>query len=84
MGHLAETHATIVEAAARMVGDLNNDGNVDVLDATVVQKYAAGNATLTDEEKEAADVNNDGDVNILDSVDIQKFAAGKITEFIKK
>ncbi len=84
MGHLAETHATIVEAAARMVGDLNNDGNVDVLDATVVQKYAAGNATITDEEKEAADVNNDGDVNILDSVDIQKFAAGKITEFIKK
>ena len=66
------------------VGDSNSDGNVDVLDATLIQKHAVEKASLTDKQKEAADVNDDGIVDILDASDIQKFAVDKITEFIKK
>lgn len=69
---------------AVIVGDLNGDNTVDVLDAASVQKHATGKADLTDEQLTAADVNDDGNVDVLDAADIQKFAAGIITEFKKK
>ena len=67
-----------------IIGDANGDNSIDVLDATVVQKYSVGRADLTEEQIDLADVNNDGVVDILDAAEIQKFAAGKITEFKKK
>ncbi len=65
-------------------GDTNGDNVVDILDATVIQKFTVDKASLTDEQKAAADVNGDGVVDILDATDIQKFAVEKITEFNKK
>lgn len=67
-----------------IIGELNGDNSVDVLDATIVQKHAVGKADLINEQLAAADVNNDNNVDILDAAEIQKFAAGKITEFKKK
>ena len=67
-----------------MIGDVNGDKIVDILDAAIVQKYAAGKSTLTPEQFIAGDVNNDGSVDILDATQIQKYAAGKITEFKRK
>ena len=67
-----------------IVGDLNGDNSVDVLDATLVQKHSSGTADLTEKQLAAADVNSDNNVDILDAIEIQKFAAGKITEFKKK
>lgn len=67
-----------------IVGDLNGDNSVDILDATVVQKHAVGKINLTSEQLAVADVNNDRVVDILDASEIQKFAVGKITEFKKK
>lgn len=68
----------------RLIGDVNSDGVVDILDAVVIQKSAADIITLTDSQKEIADVNNDGSADVLDAVMIQKYATGKITEFKKK
>lgn len=62
-------------------GDVNGDRNVDVLDAVLIQKYAAEKTELTEEQIKLGDVNNDGVVDTLDAVQIQKFAAGKISEF---
>lgn len=67
-----------------LIGDVNGDKIVDILDAAIVQKYAAGKSTLTPEQFIAGDVNNDGSVDILDATQIQKYAAGKITEFKRK
>lgn len=67
-----------------VIGDLNGDKKVDVLDAVMVQKYAVDKTQLTPVQLYAADVNNDNNVDILDAADIQKFAAEKITEFKKK
>ena len=69
---------------AHLIGDVNRDGFVDVLDAVIVQKYAASKTTLDDEQLYIGDVNDDGNVDVLDAVQIQKFAGEKISEFKKK
>ncbi len=67
----------------RKTGDANGDGEINVLDAAIIQKYTASMTELTQAELNAADVNGDGSVDVLDAAQIQKFAAGKITEFKK-
>ena len=49
-----------------LVGDVNGDGNVDILDIVTMVQMIQGSATATD----AADVNDDGMVNILDVVTV--------------
>lgn len=67
-----------------LIGDVNLDGTVDVMDAVMVQLYATDNASFDDTQKYAADVNDDGNIDVLDAMDIQKFVSSKITEFKKK
>lgn len=69
---------------AVIVGDINSDNIVDVLDAAMVQKHAVGKGSISSEQLAMADVNGDGFADILDSTEIQKYAAGIITEFKKK
>ena len=64
-----------------LYGDVNNDGVVNVIDATLVQKHAADLITLSDEQIKRADVNFDGIVNVHDSTLIRKFAANLISSF---
>ena len=67
-----------------IIGDVNLDGTVDVMDAVMVQLYATDNTVLDDNQKYVADVNDDGNIDVLDAMDIQKFVSSKITEFKKK
>ena len=67
-----------------VIGDLNNDGFVNVSDAVIVQKCSSGRITLDDRQEYVGDVNDDGNVDGLDAADIQKYAAEKIFEFKKK
>lgn len=69
------------EAGGLILGDVNGDGAVDVLDATVIQKIAVDKEELTDSQLYTANVNADGTVDILDATDIQKFAVNKISKF---
>ena len=62
-------------------GDVNGDNTVDILDAAMIQKYAAGKAELNDNQRFFGDVNKDGNVDVLDAALIQKYAAGKISFF---
>ena len=64
-----------------LYGDVNNDGVINVTDATLVQKYAADLIKLSDDELKRADVNFDGVVNVHDSTLIRKFAANIISSF---
>lgn len=52
------------KAATWLVGDVDSDGNVTVLDAVMLQKYLLQTGTLTDQQ--AADVYEDGSVDIFD------------------
>ena len=67
---------TLVTTPSVIQGDVNGDGAVNIVDVTEIQKYAAGGANLTDEQRLAADYNNDGIVNIVDATEIQKFMVG--------
>ena len=72
------------EEKTYLIGDVNFDGEIDVLDAALVQKHASGKSVLNSEQLEVADVNDDGHVDVLDAAQIQKYAAGIISEFEKK
>jgi hypothetical protein len=58
------------------IGDVNEDGKVDVSDVTEIQKYIASMTELTDNQLLAADVNADGKIDITDATKIQKYLAG--------
>lgn len=59
-------------------GDVNNDGVINVVDATEIQKYLAGLVTFNDTQMKAADYNGDSNVSIIDATNIQKMLAGLI------
>ncbi len=69
------------EDASILLGDVNDDGLVNVTDATLVQKHLAKITTFTDDMEVRADVNKDGVVNINDASLIQKYAAQLISSF---
>ena len=64
-----------------LYGDVNNDGIINVTDATLVQKHAVDLLKLSDDEFKRADVNFDGIVNIHDSTLIRKYIAGLVPYF---
>ncbi len=74
-----DSNETIVAVAAmlapRYIGDVNNDGIVNVKDATLLQKNLANLATLDADTKNIADVCYDGTLSVKDATAIQKRVA---------
>lgn len=66
---------------AYMLGDANEDGKVNIKDATEIQKHIANLITLSDEGYDVADVDGSGSVNIKDATAIQKHIAGIEIDF---
>ncbi len=64
-----------------VLGDVDGDGEVTVLDATAIQKHIANLITLDDIQCQFADVDKDGNVTVLDASLIQKLVANIIEEF---
>jgi hypothetical protein len=58
------------------MGDVNNDGTVNVLDIVNIVNHILGAAELVDCDAEAADYNMDGTVNVLDIVNIVNMILG--------
>ena len=55
-----------------LFGDICNDGNISVTDATELQKSLASIINLTDRQNSLSDVNGDGQVNVKDVTAIQQ------------
>ena len=53
-------------------GDVNNDGNVDKIDVSLVLKHISGSKILNNEKANAADYNGDGKINTLDTIEMLK------------
>lgn len=64
--------STIVNAALVDAGDINFDGEVNILDVILLQKHILGLIELSEEELGRADMNFDNEVNLLDLVYIIK------------
>lgn len=63
-------------AAGRLYGDVNNDGEINTSDATLIQKYIVELAHLDAESLRCVDVNQDGSVDVMDATCIQKYIVG--------
>lgn len=59
----------------RLENDLNNDGIVDVRDATALQLYIADSGTLDAEGAKMADINKDGIIDVRDVTALQQIIA---------
>jgi len=68
-------------ASGYTLGDVNNDGKINVIDANIVRRFAAKLITIEESALIAADVNHDGKVNIIDANMIRRFAAKLISKF---
>ena len=79
--YAVENGFSFVPLDGGMLGDVNNDGKIDITDATLVQMIAAEILVPTDTQKLVGDVNNDGKIDITDATLIQMFAAEVIFHF---
>ncbi len=59
-------------------GDVNGDGVVDLLDATMLQRYDANMVKLSDEKVACGDYDQNGITDIADVVLLQRYLAGMI------
>lgn len=62
-----------------VVGDVDADGEMSVLDAALIQVALVGKKTITAEQTAIADVDKDGEMSVLDAALIQLVLVGKQT-----
>ena len=53
-----------------MIGDINADDAVNILDVVIIVNFILGSQTPTDVEFTASDLNSDGNLNVLDIVQL--------------
>lgn len=75
-----------ISAAIRPIyrGDVDDNGRIEIDDATLLQKYLAGMEALNKEELCAAEVDGDDKLTVDDVTMIQKYCAGLIKSFNTK
>ena len=71
-----EKIAVLLGLEINTLGDVNNDGTINITDATEIMKYSAELIGENEINLKYADVNDDGIVNVLDATEIQKSLAG--------
>jgi hypothetical protein len=60
----------LIEETAYTVGDVNEDGNIDNTDASLVLKYVTGSEINSKFNKKSADADNDGEITVNDVIKI--------------
>lgn len=65
----------------KRIGDVNNDGCVTIIDATVTQQITAELLQPTETQMIVADVTGDGKIDITDASVIQRYVAELINRF---
>ena len=79
-GSAAEQYAndngfTFIEYVDAAIGDVNEDGKVNIRDVTAIQRHLAGFKLFSDEQLAVADVDGNGVVDINDATHLQRYLA---------
>ena len=64
-----------------ILGDVNRDGQIDVRDATAVQRFIVHSETFDDVQEYLADVDGRVGIDVRDATQIQRLLAEYITSF---
>ncbi len=73
--------SSIAYADTPMLGDVNEDGEIDVRDVTLVLRHVLDIEELDEDVEHLADVDGDGDIDVQDVTLIMQYALGIIDEF---
>lgn len=65
-------YAVPVKDTPSLRGDINGDGEVSIVDITLLQKYLLKTAELEESQVATADLNGDGIINIFDAVILKR------------
>ncbi len=72
---------SVTYAETGKLGDVNGDGNVNVLDVSLVRRHVLEIEELDEDQLKWADVNCDGEVDVQDVILIMQYALHIIDEF---
>ncbi|MBQ7346081.1 MAG: PQQ-binding-like beta-propeller repeat protein [Oscillospiraceae bacterium] len=72
---------TISEGEDVLLGDVNGNGKIDIVDANMISGHYNGTVGLTQTQLASADVNGDGRVDIVDANLVAAYYNGAITAF---
>ncbi len=75
-----EVNATTQEPSGPPLGDVNNNGMINIIDALQVARFDAGLSPSPFHES-AADADCNGVINIIDALQIARYDAGLISSF---
>ena len=64
-----------------MLGDVDLDSKISIMDATLIQRAVAKDTTLSELSESLADVDFDKKISIMDATQIQRFVAKMIDKF---
>ena len=73
-----------LEQAKYLIGDVNQDGRVDVTDAVLLSKAVNGSVTVSDAQRETMDCDGDGDITANDVTTLMRFLVHLETELPPK
>ncbi|MBR2715201.1 MAG: leucine-rich repeat protein, partial [Ruminococcus sp.] len=62
-----------------IIGDVDGDGKISVMDATEIQRHIAQLTTISEDRLSCADTDRDTRISIMDATQIQRFIAQLIT-----
>ncbi len=70
----------VIPGQKYFLGDADLSGNVNIKDATLIQKHVASIENLTGKAASCADADVDGQLTIKDATEIQKYVAGLLED----
>lgn len=77
-GNSSSSTVTVSNIVSVKSGDINGDGNINVLDLLSLKKYLLHQVSLSDNGRSAADVNHDGKIDVLDLLKLKKYLLHQI------
>lgn len=80
-GESEKSSITKVKTGNVVLGDINNDQKVSIVDAMQIFHYVSGRNKKVNVTAVNADINGDGKVNITDAMKIFHYASGRNTEY---